>query len=239
MLGELLEFSVAAEALGPAVEFYRKLGFREAATGSIVQEPYVPLSLAAITIGLRGAAGHEDPVPSFVRPNLKDHLRAFKHLDLVLEFAETADDQFHRAGFKDPNGLLVVLLEARTCAPTTPDSRIVSPLGEFLEYSLPTHSIAESTRFWDKLGLRRIAGGETPQPWCRVQGRGLTLGFYAGYRFRPGLSFVCDNAAARLAYLEVNGCRVARNPSFALPAREIVTLSAPTHPIYLAVPASA
>lgn len=232
MLGELLEFSVTADPLGSTVDFYRSLGFREVAVGNIVEEAYVPVALDKVTVGLR-TTGHDAPVPAFVRPDLKHHLRGFKHLDLALEFTETADHQFHRAGFRDPNDLLVVLLEARTCSPPVHDAVIVSPLGEFLEYSLPTHSLAATTEFWDRLGVHRVAGGETPQPWCRVHGHGLTLGFYADCRFKPGLSFACDNAAARIAYLEAKGFRVSRSPPFGLPERSVVTLETPAHPIYL------
>lgn len=232
MLGDLLEFSVAADPLSPAIDFYRTLGFREAPAGNIVEEAYVALSLDTVTVGVRSGSG-ADPVPAFVRPDLKRHLRGFKHLSLPLEFAETADDQFHRAGFRDPNGLLIVLLEARTCSPVAPDSTIVSPLGEFLEYSVPTHSIPQATEFWDKLGVRQIDGGDAPQPWCRIHGHGLTLGLYTGRRFRPGLSFSCDNADARIAYLEAKGCRLSRNAPFGLPGYDVVTLEAPAHPIYL------
>jgi catechol 2,3-dioxygenase-like lactoylglutathione lyase family enzyme len=233
MLGDLLEFSIAADPLGPAVDFYRTLGFREAPVGNIVPDAYVPLALDRVTVGLR-VTGPPDPVPAFVRPDLKSYLRGLKHSDVALEFAETADDQFHRAGFRDPNGLLVVLLEARTCAALPPDPATVSPLGEFLEYSMPTHSIDETVSFWEKLGVRRIHGGEAPQPWCRIEGHGLTLGVYAGRRFRPGLCFSCDNAEARFAYLEAKGFRLSRHEPFGLPGRAVATLEAPAHPIYLA-----
>ena len=233
MLGDLLEFSVATDPLGPAVDFYRTLGFREAPVGNNVPDAYVPLSLDRLTVGLR-TTGHCDPVPAFVRPELKSHLRGFKHSDIPLEFTETADDQFHRAGFRDPNGLLIVLLEARTCFAVPPDPATVSPLGAFLEYSMPTHSIDETASFWEKLGVRRVDAGEAPQPWCRIEGHGLTLGVYAGRRFRPGLCFSCDNAEARLAYLEAKGFRLSRQEPFGLPEHAVATLEGPGHPVYLA-----
>lgn len=233
MLGELLEFSIATDPLDSAVAFYRTLGFREAPVGNIVGDAYIPMSLETVTIGLR-LEGSRDPVPTFVRPSLKEHLRGFKHLDIALEFSELADDQFHRAGFRDPNGLLLVLLEARTTSPLPLDVSIVSPLGEFLEYSAPTHSLDDSGRFWDKLGVHEVAGGDSPQPWRRIQGHGLTLGLYAGRRFQPGLTFACDNAAARIAYLEAKGCHLQRPGPFGLPEHEVVALETPAQPIYLA-----
>jgi catechol 2,3-dioxygenase-like lactoylglutathione lyase family enzyme len=233
MLGELLEFSMTTDSLGGAIDFYRTLGFREAPVANIVADAYAALSLDRLTVGLR-ATGHVDPAPAFVRPELKAHLRAFKHLNIPLEFAETADDQFHRAGFLDPNGLLIVLLEARTCFALPPDPTIVSPLGTFLEYSMPTHSIDETVSFWSKLGVHRVDGGDEPQPWCRIEGHGLALGIYAGRRFRPGLTFSCEGAEARFAYLEAKGFGVSRLPAFGLPERTVATLEGADHPIYLA-----
>jgi hypothetical protein len=178
--------------------------------------------------------GDPHPAPTFVRPDLKAHLRGFKRIDVPLEFADTADDQFHRAGFRDPNGLLIILLEARTCFTLPPDPTMISTLGEFLEYSVPTHSIDATVSFWERLGVRRIEGGDSPQPWCRLEGHGFTLGVYAGRRFRPGPCFSCDNASARFAYLEAKGFRLSRHEPFGLPERAVATLEAPSHPIYLA-----
>ena len=198
----------------------------ETEVGDIVTEPYVALSNGEVAIGLRDTDAAA-PVPTFVRPNLKDHLRALRHRRIGLDFAELADDQFHRAGFRDPNGQLIVLCEARTCSALGDDHVAVSVVGRFLEFSLPTHSVAESARFWDAFGLTCRNEGLEPAPWLHIRGRGLALGLYEGSRFTPGLTFECVDIEARVAYLEAKGCTVTRGVPFGSTASSGTTLTAP------------
>ncbi len=103
MLGQLLEFSITASPVASALEFYRSLGFRELPVGDILSGPYAALWDGAITLGLQERE-FDSPTPTFVRPDLKNYLRAFRRLGIELQFAELADDRFHEAGFLDPNG---------------------------------------------------------------------------------------------------------------------------------------
>jgi catechol 2,3-dioxygenase-like lactoylglutathione lyase family enzyme len=233
MLGELLEYSLTCDPLAAAVEFFFRLGFVETRAGDIVSEPYAPLANGTVTIGLR-QSGVREPVAVFVRPKLKEYLHALRRQHIALEFADIADDEFHRAGFKDPNGQLIVLVEARTCAPSADAVDAVSIVGSFLELSLPTHSIDESMAFWERLGVKALARGTTPSPWVRIGGHGLTLGLYEGRRFVPGLSFTCTDLDTRSAYLEAMGLALAAGAPFSAGPVPSVTLEAPSgHRLYL------
>jgi hypothetical protein len=227
MLGELLEYSMTCDPIASAVEFFVSLGFVETAAGDIVNEPYAPLTNGTVAIGLR-PSGVRGPVPVFVRPNLKEHLHALRRRHIALEFAEIAEDEFHRAGFKDPNGQLVVLVEARTCAPPIELLDAVSVVGSFFEYSLPTHSIDESMAFWEPLGVKTLAQGAAPSPWARIGGHGLTLGLYEGRSFVPGLSFECQDLDARSAYLEAKGFTLGTSVPFSAGPLAGITVEAPS-----------
>ena len=156
---------------------------------------YVALSDGGVAIGLH-ARPQDGPLLTFVRPQLRDYARALRHAGIEVEQAALADDEFNQLLFADPSGQRIALLEARTFAPAEWSRHNVRACGEFLEYSLPTHSLERSRDFWETLGFKAVGRGETPQPWLRLAGRGLVIGLHqAG--FRPGLSF--QSRAARRA----------------------------------------
>ncbi len=203
MLGQFLEFSLSAEPLGRAFEFYRSLGFQPVTVGDQLEHAYVALSDGGVAIGLHSRP-QDGPLLTFVRPQLRDYARALRRAGIELEHAALADDEFNRLLFADPSGQRVALLEARTFAPPEWNRRNVRACGEFLEYSLPTHSLERSRAFWETLGLTPVAQGEAPQAWLRLAGRGLVIGLHqAG--FRPGLSFRSEQLDARLEYLRARG----------------------------------
>lgn len=223
MLGTFLEFGVGARPTAESLEAYGGLGWRSVPVGDILRR-YAVVSDGQVHIGL-----HEDdlggPVPTFVRPDLKSHARALKRAGVEFEFLELADDAFHRAGFLDPGGHLVVLLEARTFPPPAPVERIAPLCGEFLELSLATHSLERSETFWRALGFEPAACGTRAEGSVRLHGHGLTLGLHETARFDAALSFRADNLAARRAFLEAKGWPA--QPGTPLAERDAATLRLP------------
>ena len=225
MLGQFLEFSLSAEPLARAFEFYRSLGFQDVTVGDQLEHPYVALSDGGVSIGLHSRP-QDGPLLTFVRPQLRDHARALRRAGIELEQAALADDEFNRALFADPSGQRIALLEARTFAPGEWNRHNVRACGEFLEYSIPTHSLERSRAFWERLGFHVVAQGESPQAWLRLAGRGLAIGLHqAG--FRPGLSFQSEQLAARLDYLRAQGIDSKVGAPVAERGRESATLSCP------------
>jgi catechol 2,3-dioxygenase-like lactoylglutathione lyase family enzyme len=213
MLGRLLEYRVSSPLVAGLVNFYRDLGFTEIALDGSVTGPAAAVALPGLTIGLEDGAGAE-PIPIFVRPDLEAHLRALRRRKIELDFAELEVDQFHRAGFRDPGGQAIVLVEAGTYSPAEFAGGSVSLIGEFLEFSVPTHSLNDSVEFWESLGLALISSGSEPSPWARLRGNGLTLGLHADVRFRPGLSFSCKQFDARVAFLDARGHKLVESAPF-------------------------
>jgi len=225
MLGQFLEFSLASEPLAHAYEFYRSLGFKPVEVGDLLRDPYVALSDGGVAIGLH-ARPQTGPLLTFVRPRLRDYVRGLRRIGIELEHSALADDEFNHVRFSDPNGQQVALLEARTFAPADWDAHNVRACGEFLEYSVPTHSIETSRAFWEGLGLEPVASGESPHPWQRLAGRGLVLGLHeAG--FRPGLTFHSEQLDTRLEYLRAQRVEARPGAPLAERGREAATLSAP------------
>ena len=148
-------------------------------------------------------------------------------MGIELEFTSLADDQFHQVGFSDPNGQAITLIEARTFSPGSWDSCNVCACGEFLEFSIATHSTADSQIFWEALGLKVVATGEAPHAWVRLSGHGLVLGLHQTARFHPGLSFRSPSLEARLQYLQAKGLVPKRGGPFAEGDQRGATLVAP------------
>jgi catechol 2,3-dioxygenase-like lactoylglutathione lyase family enzyme len=233
MLGQLLEFSVNAKPDVATLELYRCLGFQSLQVSDVPAAPYAALWDGAITLGLQDAK-FDAPVPTFVRPNLRMYLRGLRHLGVEFAYARLADDEFNQAAFRDPNGQLVVLLEARTFSPAPRERASVSACGEFLEWSVATHSLEESEAFWSALGVQRIAAGDTPEPWVRLAGRGLVVGFHSSTGLAPGLTFRSPDLDARLEYLRAKGVTVQRGAPVAERDSKAATLLLPEKtPIYL------
>lgn len=225
MLGQFLEFSLSAEPLARAFEFYRSLGFQPVTVGDQLEHAYVALSDGGVAIGLHSRP-QDGPLLTFVRPQLRDYARALRRAGIELEQAALADDEFNQLLFADPSGQRVALLEARTFAPAEWNRHNVRACGEFLEYSIPTHSLERSRAFWEMLGFAAIARGEAPQPWLRLAGRGLVIGLHqAG--FRPGLSFRSAQLGARLEYLRAQGVDSRAGAPVADRTRESATLPCP------------
>ena len=185
MLGQFLEFSFAAAPLARAFEFYRSLGFQPVTVGDQLTDPYVALSdgasRSACTTATAGTAAD-------VRPAAPARLRA----------------ALRRAGVDIEQAHSPTTSSTRSCSPIRTVRRYaargadvhagewnqqnVSACGEFLEYSIPTHSLEASRSFWEIAGLSAVADGHPPHPWLRLAGQGLVIGLHQA-RFRSGLSF--------------------------------------------------
>jgi hypothetical protein len=225
MLGQFLELSIAAQPLAASFEFYQALGFTSLPVGDSLPDPYLVLFDGRVSIGLHD---REQPTAAltFVRPGLRDYVRALRRVGIELDYAHLADSEFNRIGFADPTGQPITLLEARTFAPGDWTRQNVAACGEFLEYSLPTESLAESREFWTTLGFGSTAAGNAPHAWERMTGHGLTIGLHEAH-FKPGPSFRSPHLDARLAYLQAKGVAGRAGSPIADRAQAAATLTAP------------
>jgi catechol 2,3-dioxygenase-like lactoylglutathione lyase family enzyme len=225
MLGQFLEYSVAARPLAPSFEFYRALGFASLPVGDVLPEAYLVLFDGRIAVGLHDREAPDARI-TFARPNLRDYVRALKRLDIAPDAAHLRDNEFHSVAFKDPSGQSIELVEARTFPPGEFDAQNVAACGELIEVSLPAESLEASSRFWRSLGFAAHEGGEAPHAWQRLTGYGLTLGLHAAH-FRPGLSFRCPDLLPRVEYLRAKGLPVRTGNPLADRHQAAATLAAP------------
>ncbi len=226
MLGQFLEVSITVDAPAESLAFYRSLGFEELGVIEVLAEPYAAVWDGRVAVGMH-ARRFEGPALTFVRPDLKSYLRAFRHAGVEIEFMHLSEDEFHQAGLVDPNGQLVVLNEARTYSPALWQRSAVPACGELVEYSVPTVSLEKSADFWQRLGLDVVAEGAHPHRWMRLDGNGLVLGLHEAPPFDAGLTFRANNFEARCAYLRALGQQLSTRAPVAVDTRSAATLATP------------
>jgi hypothetical protein len=225
MLGQFLEYSAAARPLAPSFEFYRSLGFASIPVGDTLPDPYLVFYDGRIAVGLhdREQAGGR---LTFVRPRLRDYVRALRRAGVELAYQHLADSEFHSVGFIDPAGQEVELIEARTFPPGDWDPQNVAACGTFFELTLPAESLDLSTRFWQALGFAPLAAGDVPHRWQRLRGFGVDIGLHETH-CTAGLSFRCLDVAARSEYLRAKGARLRAGTPLADSAQQSATVTAP------------
>lgn len=203
MLGEFLEFSLTTADMLASMDFYRKLGFREASAGASWRHPYAVFGDGRIHIGLHQREPLA-PALSFVLPELRKRLEAFEALGIEFAYSSIELHRFNHAGFEDPDGTLVTLLEARTFSPLHGSEAQVSLCGYFLEYRIPVYDPEASARFWETLGLIVTPAEDGGYP--QASWGGINLGLQrAGRNARPTLAFVNPDLEETEALLEMRG----------------------------------
>ena len=142
-IGRFLEISIGTPVIRESLEFYESLGFVQAAVGETWSHPYAVVTDGHLFIGLHG---REVPSPSltFVLPELQLGVARLKERGVTFEEERFGEDVFNQALLRDPGGLSVTLLEARTFSPPQLDTRIESACGYFSELGIPS----KLTRFW-------------------------------------------------------------------------------------------
>jgi catechol 2,3-dioxygenase-like lactoylglutathione lyase family enzyme len=236
MLGQLLEFAVHAPRTVATLELYQALGFQSLPVAEIPGAPFAAMSDGRATIGLHDAE-IDGIMPTFARPDLEAHARALQRLGIELELEELGADQFNRIAFRDPNGCLVTLVEARTFSPAPRASAHVCAFGAFSEWSVATSSVEESEAFWTSLGFTRTAASESSHRSIQLAGHGLVAGFHEVGARANGLTYSAPNLAARIEYLAAKHVRVARSAPFAPLGSEAATVVMPAKTVvYLQEP---
>ena len=112
-VGRFLELSVPAPNVPESLVFYRRLGAVELPTNDIRSYAYAAVALGEVVIGLHGDWLEEAAMTS-VYADVARHVREQQALGVEFEFRRLGEEQFNEAGWRDANGVLQILVEART-----------------------------------------------------------------------------------------------------------------------------
>ena len=151
MLGRFLELSLATGDIAASVGFYEQLGFRQVPCTDSWNWPYCVLSDGRLCLGLHR---YDEPrfTLSFVRPGLLDAMQALAFSGFVPHQRQLGFEDFHLLELRDPGGVDVRLLEARTCSPDS-DGYHESQCGYFAALSIPAANTDASSDYWSRAGF--------------------------------------------------------------------------------------
>lgn len=207
--GRFLEVSVPAADVLRSLNFYRALGFGELPAGDTRPWHYAVVTDGTLVVGLHGG-GLDEPALCFVRPNLARQVRALEAAGLGFETCRLGEDEFHEAALRSPDGLLLLMLEARTFSPGDGIDRGSSLIGRCTEVTLDCADPATSRAFFETAGFLESGSDDDT---VRLDTPGLRLALRRAAR--PG--------GLALRYAEQDGDTLAR----ALAARDFQPVRGP------------
>lgn len=188
MLGQFLEVARVPADTGESWQALQELGFAPASAGDIWPHAYGVVACEGLAIGLH--ARGEDPLAVvFVRPEVAELHRELDARGVPVEGARLGSDVFNELTLREPGGVALRVLEARSFSPP---SRLPArtALGRFVALSLPVRDLEAAREFWEGLGyatgdagtdIDGFAVADTPLA-ChpRQSGREPTLIFRGG-----------------------------------------------------------
>jgi catechol 2,3-dioxygenase-like lactoylglutathione lyase family enzyme len=237
MLGRFLELSLQTPDIAASLEFYTKLGFSQAEVGETWSHPYAVVTDGRLCLGLHQQKDGEDQL-SFVRPELLKALPALEQVGVELEYRHLGNDEFNCIGWRDPAGLAIRMLEARTFSPGKRPAQTHSACGYFLEIALPAIDLGAAKDYWERLGFVGMDELDASLPHIGCTSDTIDLGLYEPHSVRrPTLVFESEDPRALAAELCRLGIAAADTPA-GLRLAQPVTIVAPEGTPILVLPAS-
>jgi hypothetical protein len=208
LLGRFLEVAQVTADPQAAWELYQRLGFAPAVTGDIWSHSYGVVCCAGLSLGWH-AQGDEPLALCALRPNVLELHRELEAIGVEVETAQLGPDVFNQLMLREPTGMAVRALEARSFTQPA-DAPVRTLLGRFETLSLPSRDLDTAAAFWDRLGYE-MRDADTP-----LGGIGIDSGLPVAYHaFRdcpePLLVFHRDGQDLALAPLLACGLERGRN----------------------------
>ena len=221
---KFLELAIAAPQVLESYQYYERLGFTPATTADVWSHRYAVLCDGRAALALHQRE-FSSPAVRFVQPDLQAHLAEIERLGVALESVQLDEEHFNEANFRDPDGHLITLLEARTFS--APDTQGTSVCGWFEELALPVRNLGLAQRFWEQLGFVAVGEESDPAPHLALTSDHLDIGLYAAPALTaPALRFSVDDLAATAEALSARGITSSRPPAGLAPEGTRLILSA-------------
>jgi catechol 2,3-dioxygenase-like lactoylglutathione lyase family enzyme len=227
VLERFLELSMPATDVASALAFYESLGFVQAAVGEAWPHAYAVVTDGRMYFGLHGIE-LDAPRLAFVAPRLREQVATLAERGLELEYSRLDELSLNEVEFRDPTGVCVRLLEARTFSPPSLEPGLESELGYCEGCVIGTRDVDAAGRFWEALGFVAFATGDDDgEPRALVAShRDLNLLFQDVDVEGPVPCLTAPDMAARIARLRDRGFSFARHVPRAFERREGAMLRA-------------
>jgi hypothetical protein len=195
---QFLEFSIPCPDVGESLAWYRQLGFAELKTGDIRTHHYAVVSDGDFCIGLHDS-NYASLGLSFVRPDVASHVRSEQLAGHSFEFTRLGVEDFNEAAQIDPDGTLMVMLEARTFSPGIKDTQQIPLTGHLEHLILPCMRLDDAVAFWQRYNFIVVESGIAGM--AELHSPHVTLQLREGTR-HPELHFRPIDYAASLQAME-------------------------------------
>ena len=236
MLGRFLEFSLCTPDIRASLDFYGKLGFSDAPAGETWTHPYGVVTDGRICLGLH-QDGLAEPTLTFVKPELLKHLEILESRGIEFEYRRLGNDIFNEVAWKDPDGHMLRLIEARTFSPSKRPATETSRCGYFTEIALRCADFESGKNYWERLGFVGMDAPDDRVPHVTCTSDFIDLGLYPpGWLRRSGLVFEVEDIAASLKALGDLGISPSRDAAARVSQSAVVV--APEGTPILIVPAA-
>jgi catechol 2,3-dioxygenase-like lactoylglutathione lyase family enzyme len=217
LLGRFLEFSLPTADIQASLHFYGKLGFSEAHVGETWPHPYGVVTDGRICLGLH-QQGVAEPTLTFVKPGLLRHLEELEARAIEFEYRRLGNDVFNEVAWKDPDGQLLRLIEARTFSPSKRSSTETSQCGYFVEIALPSADLPAGKSYWENLGFVGMDELDDRLPRVTCTSDFIDIGLYGPASLRRStLRFEVEDLGATLAALAALGVPQAKDAALGGP----------------------
>ncbi len=205
MLGRFLELAFVTDDPGAGWSELQQLGFADAPSGDIWTHAYGVVACEGLAIGLH-AAGDEPLTLNFVRPDLAALERELSTRLIDVESTRLGSDVFNELGLREPGGMLLRVIAARTFSPPLEIPRKTA-FGRFLSISLPCADLGEAQGI---LGAPRHGRCGERRSLESIGVRGLPLAYHERGNFRNPLLLFDGIAAWDDDALRAAGVSIAR-----------------------------
>jgi catechol 2,3-dioxygenase-like lactoylglutathione lyase family enzyme len=198
--GRFLEISIHSADVSASLDFYRRMGLIEAEPGDVWSHHYAVVSDGHVAVGLHGYE-FNSPALCWTVPGIATLAPKFEDAGIGLDFLKTGYEEFNELGFRDPDGQMLTLLEARTFSPALEIPR--PACGFFSEYRYPVRDLALAVAFWEARGFVATDWHDSPVPQAALTSDGIDLNLYnTVQRDSPALVFETDNQERAMTELE-------------------------------------
>jgi catechol 2,3-dioxygenase-like lactoylglutathione lyase family enzyme len=225
VLGRFLEYSLPTPDIRASLDFYVKLGFSQAEVGETFTHPYAVITDGRVHLGLH-QLDTALPALTFVKPDVLHQLDALEKRGVVFEYRNLGNDVFNEAGWLDPSGHLIRLVEARTFSPVRQARG--SLCGYFAEIALPAPDRELAKEWWERLGFVGLDEPDAALPHVSCTSDSIDIGLYDPAQLRvPTLMFEADDLKECLARLADAGVAPAGTVPAPLRQQPAAMLTAP------------
>ena len=141
----------------------------------------------------------------FVLPELVQARARLSAAQFEPESARLGEEELHQLRLRDPAGVAILLLEARTYSPAAPP-HAESICGYFSQLSVPERDFDGAREFWERAGFVALEEVDEPYPHMPLTSDRLDLAFHNPRLFdAPLLVFECGDWTQQRARLDAAG----------------------------------